>query len=132
MVDGAPKGCSFPYVEQSFRIDRERCDLKGKLLSSETVHGITSQNKRKASSKEILSQNRGHWSIENSLHYVRDVTFGEDQSRIRKGKGAQIMAGLRNLAIGLLRLVGMKNIAQGLRHFSFAGRRSSMRMLGIL
>jgi hypothetical protein len=58
---------------------------------------------------------RGHWSIENRSHYVRDVTFGEDASRIRKGSGPQIMASLRNAAIGLLRTAGVTNIAEGLR-----------------
>ena len=49
---------------------------------------------------------RGHWSIENRSHYVRDVTLGEDASRIRKGCGPEIMAALRNAAIGFLRATG--------------------------
>ena len=119
-------------MEQSFRIDRERSNLQGKLLSSETVYGITSQGKKKVSAEELLSQTRGHWGIENQSHYVRDVTMGEDLSRIRKGKGAQVMATLRNLIIGLLRLAGITNIAQGLRKLGFGSRRSAMRMIGIL
>lgn len=131
-MPGAPKGFSFPFVEQSFRIDRERSNLQGILLSSETVYGITSQSEKKVSARKLLSQTRGHWGIENQSHYVRDVTLGEDQSRIRKGKGPQVMATLRNLIIGLLRLAGITNIAQGLRQLGFGGRRSVMRMIGIL
>ena len=132
VIQGAPKGCSFPFVEQICRIDRQRHDFKGNLISSETAYAVTSQSQKQASPEDLLSQNRGHWSIENGLHYVRDVTFGEDQSRIRKNKGPHVMAILRNIVIGLMRLAGIKNIAQGLRHFAYAGKRSAMRMIGIL
>lgn len=131
VMPGTPTGFSFPYVEQSFRIDRERCNLKGEFLSSETVYGITSQDDDKANAQKLLSQNRGHWSIENQSHYIRDVTMGEDQSRIRKRKAPQVMATLRNLVIALLRLAGITNIAQGLRQFAFGGKRSAMRIIGI-
>ena len=47
---------------------------------------------------------RGHWSIENKVHWVRDVTYDEDRSQIRTGTGPQVMAALRNAAIGALRL----------------------------
>ena len=47
---------------------------------------------------------RGHWGIENSLHWVLDVTFGEDQSRLRKGHGAVNMAVVRHFAINAVRL----------------------------
>jgi predicted transposase YbfD/YdcC len=58
---------------------------------------------------------RGHWSIENRLHYVRDVALGEDASRIHKDFGPEIMAGLRNAAIGFLRATGATKIAETLR-----------------
>ncbi|MGW3483751.1 hypothetical protein [Rhodococcus rhodochrous] len=59
---------------------------------------------------------QGQWGIENRLHRVRDVTFGEDLSQVRAGQAPGIMATCRNLAIGLLRLAGWDNIAAGLRH----------------
>ena len=59
---------------------------------------------------------RGHWSIENRSHYVRDVTMGEDANRTRKGSGPQVMAAFRNAAIGFLRSTGATNIAADLRN----------------
>ena len=58
----------------------------------------------------------GHWGIDNQLHWVRDVTYGEDRSQIRTGHAPTVMATLRNTAISLLRLAGWKNIAAALRH----------------
>jgi predicted transposase YbfD/YdcC len=52
--------------------------------------------------------------IKNCLHWVRDVTFDEDQSQVRTGSGPQVMATLGNLAISVLRLAGQANIARGL------------------
>lgn len=63
----------------------------------------------------MLDWTRGHWSIENRSHYVRDVTLGEDASRIRKRSGPQVMAAIRNAAIGFLRSTGVSNIAEALR-----------------
>jgi hypothetical protein len=63
---------------------------------------------------------RGHWGIDNRLHWVRDVSFEEDRSTVRTGTGPQVMAALRNLAITALRLAGFTNIAAGLRHHARA------------
>ena len=63
----------------------------------------------------MLSFGRGHWSIENRSHWVRDVTLGEDASRIRKGAGPQVMAALRNAAVGFLRTLGETSIAKAIR-----------------
>jgi hypothetical protein len=130
--EGRPSGCSFPFIEQIFRIDRVREDLRGERLSSETVYGVTSLDQRRASPKRLLDLSRGHWSIENKSHWVRDVTFAEDHSRIRKGFGAHVMATLRNLVIGLLRLAGFRNIAAGLRELMNGKRRQVLRVIGIL
>lgn len=105
----------FPHVQQVFAIDRTRRELDGSLLSHEVIYGLTSRAAEKASPEQILAFNRGHWSIENKLHWVRDVTFDEDRSQVRKGRGAHLMATLRNIAISLLRLAGAKNIASALR-----------------
>jgi predicted transposase YbfD/YdcC len=65
---------------------------------------------------ELLALSRSHWRIENRLHYVRDVTFGEDASQVRTGAGPQALAALRNVVIALLRHAGWTNIAAGLRY----------------
>jgi hypothetical protein len=62
---------------------------------------------------------RSHWRIENSLHWVRDVTEGEDHSSVRTGHGPQVMAALRNTAINIIRLRGDVNIAAAHRGFSY-------------
>jgi hypothetical protein len=63
-----------------------------------------------------LDLSRGHWSIENRVHWVRDVTFDEDRSRLRRGAAPQVLASIRNTAMNLLRLAGAKNIARATRH----------------
>lgn len=79
------------------------------------VYGVSSLSVEKADPQRLLTLNRGHWCIENRLHWVRDVTFDEDRSQIRVLKGPQVMATLRNLVISLFRLNNKQNIAQTLR-----------------
>ena len=109
----------FPYAAQVFSVRRHTTDLKGKELRSELVYGITSLSAAKGNPQQLLAHNRSHWTIENRIHWVRDVTFDEDRSRVRKKAGPQIMASLRNLAISMLRMAGTDNIAQGLRRCSW-------------
>jgi predicted transposase YbfD/YdcC len=72
----------------------------------------------------LLALCRGHWAIENSLHYVRDVTFVEDRSRIRTGHAPQVLATCRNLAITLIHRSGSSHIAAARRSFSYHPRRA--------
>jgi hypothetical protein len=81
----------------------------------EVEYAITSAGPEWAGAADLLGWWRGHWGIENRLHWVRDVTMGEDPSRIRTGAAPEVMAGLRNAAISLLRLSGVSNIAAALR-----------------
>ena len=92
---------------------RERTE-KGKT-TVEVVHGISSLSPERADAKRLLELNRGHWGIENGLHYVRDVTMGEDASRIRKGAAPQVMAALRNSVVHLLSDVVAPSIAAAMR-----------------
>lgn len=66
----------------------------------------------------FLQLNRGHWAIENKLHYVRDVTMGEDACRVRTGAAPQVLAAIRNSVIALARHAGWTNIAAALRHYA--------------
>lgn len=106
---------NFPYAAQVLRIDRITTDLQGENLRRETVYGVTSLSAEAAPPKRLLDLSRGHWHIENRLHWVRDVTYDEDRSQVRKGSGPRVLATLRNLAISLLRLAGFTNIAKALR-----------------
>lgn len=106
---------AFPHVAQVCRIERITYKLDGKLMRQEVAYGITSVPPEKADAKRLLALNRGHWCIENRLHWVRDVTFDEDRSQVRTGQGPRTMATLRNLAISLFRLCKVSNIAQALR-----------------
>ena len=78
---------------------------------------MTSLSAKEVSPAELLRFRRGHWGVENRLFCVRDVSFHEDQCRIRKGSGPQALAALRNTATTALRRFGFVNIASGLRHF---------------
>lgn len=84
--------------------------------SVEVVYLITSLAHHDAPPTVLAAWVKGHWCIENRLHWVRDVTFDEDRSQVRTGAGPHVMASLRNTAIGLLRLAGWNNIAAALRH----------------
>ncbi len=65
--------------------------------------------------EDLLALVREHWTVENSLHWVRDVTFDDDRSQVRKGNGPRVMATLRNLAISVLRLAGAQSTAKATR-----------------
>jgi hypothetical protein len=109
----------FPHVAQVCRLEREVTELKSGKHRRETVFLVTSLPPEQADPPRLLQLNRSHWGIENRSHYVRDVTFGEDRSRIRTGHGPAIMASLRNFAIALGRLRGFTNIAKALRAFAY-------------
>jgi predicted transposase YbfD/YdcC len=112
------QGLLFPHAAQAIRITRTRTVRAGGKTrrSTETVYAITSLTALHATGEQIARAVRGHWGIENRLHYVRDVTWDEDRSQVRTANGPQVMASLRNLAITILRLTGHTNIAAGLRH----------------
>ncbi|MHB1555491.1 MAG: ISAs1 family transposase, partial [Acidimicrobiales bacterium] len=111
-----PCEVSFPYVAQVVRIMREVDDAKTNTARhTETVYALTSS--ASATRSVLLHASRGHWGVE-SLHWVRDATMREDASKVRSGSAPRVLATLRNLAIGVLRLAGVTNIAQALRHLS--------------
>ena len=106
----------FPHVGQVARVERTSQQVTSGKVRTEVVYLVTSLSPEQASPERLLALNRGHWEIENRLHWVRDVTFGEDLSQIRKGSGPQMMATLRNLVISLLRLYRQASgIAEALR-----------------
>ena len=91
---------------------------------------ITSLDAEQAGTEQLAGYIRGHWQIENRLHWVRDVTYDEDRSQVRTGSAPRVMASLRNLAISALRLNGHTNIASATRWTARDPARS-LRILGI-
>jgi hypothetical protein len=79
-----------------------------------TVYAVTSLPFQQASPARLADLLRGHWTIE-ALHHVRDVIFAEDASQVRTGAAPNVMACLRNLAIGVLSRAGPVNVAAALR-----------------
>jgi predicted transposase YbfD/YdcC len=105
-------------VGQLFRVERWTQFKKSGKTRNTTFYGITSLSPHNADAARLLSLVRGHWSIENRLHWVRDVTFDEDRSHVRSGATPRVMAAIRNLAISMMRWRGEKNIAAGTRGFA--------------
>jgi predicted transposase YbfD/YdcC len=109
-------GFGFPHAAQVIEVTRKVRDLRTRRWRTVTVYAITSLTHAQASPARLADYLRGHWRIENVLHWVRDVTFGEDASQVRAGTGPQVMACLRNLVIGALSRAGPINTAAALRH----------------
>jgi predicted transposase YbfD/YdcC len=113
----APPGLPIPHVQQAFLIERstrrtQRRNGKTTIVESAVaVLGVTSLSAARSTPQQIATHVRNHWGVENRSHWVRDVTYREDASRIRAASKPQIMATLRNTAIGLIRLGGSATIA---------------------
>jgi predicted transposase YbfD/YdcC len=109
----------FPHAAQVLQVTRKRRALADhpRRCETVTVYAITSLTNRQASPARLADYVRGHWGIE-ALHHFRDVTFAEDASQVRTGAAPQVMACLRNLAIGVLNQTRPVNLAAALRHHS--------------
>lgn len=103
--------------------------MKGKK-QVQVSYVITSLPATDADARRLLTISRGHWGIENRVHWVRDVTFDEDRSQVRLGAAPQVMAGLRNLVISLVRRAGHSNVAAALRRHN-AHLTEAFSMLGL-
>jgi predicted transposase YbfD/YdcC len=115
-VTAVTAGLAFPHAAQAIQIVRRRRLSGKKKWSRETVYAITSLTATQASPAELAAIIRGHWAIEDRLHWVRDMDYDEDRSQVRTASGPQVMATLRNLALTILRLAGHASIAAALRH----------------
>jgi predicted transposase YbfD/YdcC len=108
----------FPYVGQAFVIERETIVKKTGTCSFETVSGLTSRPPAQANPQRVLQGNRGHWSIEDSCHYILDWHYDEDRCRIRTGYGPENITRLRRFAIGLIKSKGVYSVAQKMRQLN--------------
>ncbi|MGH3181331.1 MAG: ISAs1 family transposase [Streptosporangiaceae bacterium] len=107
------------YVTRTIRVRRGKRWVRKQVKSAIAVFIITSLDAREAAPVHLAGYVRSHWTIENKVHYVRDVTFREDASRVRTGPRPRIMATLRNLAIGLIRQAGYTKIAATIRRIKY-------------
>lgn len=116
--DGLAGYSDWPGLKQVFKLERQVTFKKSGEERKEVGYGVSSLSMEKADASPLLQLVRSHWTIENKSHWVRDVTFDEDRSQVRCGSIPQVMATMRNLAIGLMRLAGVKNIASACRRFA--------------
>jgi predicted transposase YbfD/YdcC len=107
------------YVTRTIRVKKGKRSVKKTVKSAIAVFIITSLDAREAAPAHLAGYVRGQWTIENKVHWVRDVTYGEDASRVRTGPRPRIMATLRNLAIGLIRQAGYTKIAATIRKIRY-------------
>ena len=107
----------WPGVGQVLKRTCQRIQVKTGEVSAAVTYGVASLGWQEARAAQVEGLWRGHWGIENKVHYVRDVTMGEDASQIRVGQAPQALAALRNGLITLLRSTGVTNIADALRQY---------------
>lgn len=103
-------------LKQGFELTRTRT-CKGRT-TVELIYGITSLTEQQADAARLLRLTRGHWGIENQLHYVRDVTLGEDGCRVRKGAAPQVLAAVRNAVLHVLAGVQASSKAAAIRRLN--------------
>jgi predicted transposase YbfD/YdcC len=115
-------------LEQGFELTRER--TSGAKTTVEVVYGITSLTAAQADAGRLLAFVREHWHIENSLHYVRDVTLGEDACRVRTDAAPQVLAALRNAVVHLLAEVPSASRPAAIEHLQ-ARPEEAKKLIGI-
>jgi len=108
----------FPHVGQAFLVERHCTDKKTGATSREIAYGLTSRAPEQANPQRVLQVNRGHWTIENSCHYILDWNYDEDRSRIRTGYGPENITRLRRFAIGVIKSQGGRSVAQKMRQLT--------------
>lgn len=112
------KYLDWPGVGQVLRRQCKRLNRKTGEVSFETTYGITSLRPEQATVMQLEALWRGHWTIENRVHRVRDVTMGEDACQIHTTDAPQVLAALRNAILNVLRSRGWTNIADAFRHYA--------------
>ena len=99
-------------------MQRENFHVRKGKTTTETVYLVSSLRPDQANAEQLLALNRGHWAIENKVHYVRDMAFDEDRCRACKGNTPCTLACMRNFCISLLRLHKVENIKKAMRGFA--------------
>jgi predicted transposase YbfD/YdcC len=108
----------WPHVSQVFRIEREIWHNHGQRRTRQVVYGLTSLTPQQADPSRLLFLMRHYWGIENGLHFRRDVTLREDETRSLVGHAGHNLAIINNLVISLCLSNGLKNVAKARRVFA--------------
>jgi predicted transposase YbfD/YdcC len=119
----------WPGVAQVLRRTCQRTHIKTGKTTTRVRYAITSLSRKLVSLDQLESVWRRHWTIENQLHHVRDVSFGEDACQIHSGHAPQALAALRNAILALLRFEGWSSPPTAFRHFD-AHPQLALRLLG--
>jgi predicted transposase YbfD/YdcC len=126
LISGAAQieDVDWPGVAQVMRRECERIELKTGKVTHEISYGLTSLRVEQASAAEVEALWRGHWTIENRVHYVRDVSFGEDAGHAAAGSTAHALASVRNAVLYLFRQAGWRWVPDALAHYGASVRRA--------
>lgn len=108
----------WPHLGQVFKLERRFTCLASGVVETEVQYGLTSLTAQQADPKRLLKIIRSEWGIENGLHYRRDVTFQEDQTRMTVKSMGRVMAIINNLVISLINHQGYGNHAHARRVFN--------------
>jgi hypothetical protein len=108
----------WPGVEQGLCLERRVVSLATGEISTETEYGVLSLRPDQLPLSTVLTRWRGHWAIENQLHWSRDVVMREDASHVRSGHAPETLAALRNTVISLVHRVGYASLSAARRHFA--------------
>ncbi|HET8631352.1 MAG TPA: ISAs1 family transposase [Thermomicrobiales bacterium] len=122
---------AWPDVGQVLRRHYRAVDLATGKIRQEVRYALTSLRPAEATPAQLEALWRGHWTIENRVHYVRDVTLGEDAGQQRAGHAPQALAALRNGVLALVRRAGWASVADALRHYGAYAPRA-LELLGAL
>jgi predicted transposase YbfD/YdcC len=121
----------WPGVQQVFRLERVIWHSRTKRYTREVIYGMTSLSAEKASAKKLLRLIRKYWGIEAGLHYRRDVTMHEDETRLTVGNAGHNMAIINNVVLCLCLGLGYKNLAQARRRFNANPDEALKAVLGV-
>jgi predicted transposase YbfD/YdcC len=109
---------TWPQLAQVFKLESQRTDALG-TIKTKVRYGVTSLPADLADPKRVLALTRGHWGIENGLHYRRDATMREDHAQVRMGHAPEMLAVLNNTVLGLFARQGATNVAEARRTFAY-------------
>ncbi len=108
----------WPGLEQGLCLERRVIQLATGEIATEVAYGLTNLSPNQLALPLLLERWRGHWGIENRLHWPKDVVLKRDASRVRTAQAPMILATLRNALVSFVRALGFASVSQGRRHFA--------------